>query len=106
MAPTVTVPAAAIYLLATGVEAVRVGRQEGLANIPVVWSIFPVLHGCHGVGFAAGLLHYLRNPDWHEPERVEPEPSRRRVSLDHPGTEIPHRHVNEVEPVTHLADVG
>ena len=34
----------AAYALATGAEAVRVGRREGLAAIPVVWAIFPVLH--------------------------------------------------------------
>ena len=67
-----TVPAASVYLLATGAEAVRVGWWGGLRNVAAVWGIFPVLHGCHGVGFAAGLLKYLRHPDWHEPERVTP----------------------------------
>jgi succinoglycan biosynthesis protein ExoA len=56
--------AAAAYLLATGAEAVRVGARAGAAAIPVVWSIFPVLHVSHGVGFAAGLARYLREPDW------------------------------------------
>ncbi|MCB9564859.1 MAG: glycosyltransferase family 2 protein [Kofleriaceae bacterium] len=56
--------AVATYLLATGAEAVRVGRKEGVAAIPVVWAIFPVLHVSHGVGFAAGLWRYLREPDW------------------------------------------
>jgi cellulose synthase/poly-beta-1,6-N-acetylglucosamine synthase-like glycosyltransferase len=56
--------AAAGYLLATGAEAVRVGRKAGALAIPLVWAIFPVLHGSHGAGFAAGLAHYLRNPDW------------------------------------------
>ena len=46
------------YALATGAEAIRVGRKTGLATIPVVWAIFPVLHVSHGVGFAAGLVRY------------------------------------------------
>jgi succinoglycan biosynthesis protein ExoA len=59
------VPAAVTsYLLATGVEAVRVGRKAGVAAIPLVWAIFPVLHASHGAGFAAGLWRYLRKPDW------------------------------------------
>ncbi|HEX4420502.1 MAG TPA: glycosyltransferase family 2 protein [Kofleriaceae bacterium] len=61
----------ATYALATGAEAVRVGRTAGAAAIPSVWAMFPVLHASHGVGFAAGLLQYLRNPDWAaEPERI------------------------------------
>lgn len=53
------------YALATGAEAVRVGRGAGLASIPVVWAIFPVLHVSHGVGFAVGLVHYgLVDRDW------------------------------------------
>ena len=36
-----------------------------------VWAMFPVLHVSHGVGFAAGLVQYLRKPDWpEEPERI------------------------------------
>ena len=59
------VPAAVTtYLLATGAEAVRVSRRTGLSAMPLVWAIFPVLHAAHGVGFAAGLAHYLRAPDW------------------------------------------
>jgi glycosyltransferase involved in cell wall biosynthesis len=58
-------PAAlAAYALATGAEAVRVGKALGPAAIPTVWGIFPVLHIAHGVGFAAGLVRYLREPDW------------------------------------------
>ncbi len=74
-------PAAfAAYALATGAEAVRVGRHLGIAAIPTVWSIFPVLHASHGAGFAAGLLRYLRNPDWKEPELVAPlQPALRAV---------------------------
>jgi succinoglycan biosynthesis protein ExoA len=61
----------ASYALATGAEAVRIGGHLGPAAIPVVWAMFPVLHASHGVGFAAGLLQYLRKPDWPaEPERI------------------------------------
>jgi len=61
----------ATYALATGAEAVRVGRTVGIAAVPVVWAMFPVLHVSHGVGFAAGLLQFLRKPDWAaEPERI------------------------------------
>jgi len=56
------------YGLLTGVEAVRVGRKAGFSSIPAVWAIFPVLHVAHGVGFASGLLRFLRKPDWSEPE--------------------------------------
>jgi len=53
------------YAVATAVEAVRVGRRAGVATIPVVWAIFPVLHVSHGVGFAAGLVRYgLVDRDW------------------------------------------
>jgi glycosyltransferase involved in cell wall biosynthesis len=60
------------YGLLTAVEAVRVGRKAGLSAIPAVWAIFPVLHVAHGAGFGAGLLHFLRSPDWTEPERLAP----------------------------------
>jgi cellulose synthase/poly-beta-1,6-N-acetylglucosamine synthase-like glycosyltransferase len=62
------------YALATGAEAVRVARGEGLTAVPVVWAIFPVLHASHGAGFAAGLVKYLLRPDWKAGE-PEPEPS-------------------------------
>ncbi|MEZ4368703.1 MAG: glycosyltransferase family 2 protein [Kofleriaceae bacterium] len=65
-------PAVAGYLLATGVEAIRVGRRAGLAAIPTVWTIFPVLHAAHGAGFAAGLVRYLRQPDWDGVPAVAP----------------------------------
>jgi cellulose synthase/poly-beta-1,6-N-acetylglucosamine synthase-like glycosyltransferase len=52
------------YALATGAEAVRVGRSEGVTAVPVVWAIFPVLHASHGAGFAVGLVKYLLRPDW------------------------------------------
>ncbi len=57
----------AAYALATGAEAVRVARSAGIAAIPVVWAIFPVLHASHGAGFASGLVAYVLRPDWDEP---------------------------------------
>jgi glycosyltransferase involved in cell wall biosynthesis len=72
--------ALATYALATGAEAVRVGRELGARAIPTVWSIFPVLHASHGVGFAAGLWQYLRSPDWpDQPERVPPRKTQLRA---------------------------
>ncbi|MCE9577459.1 MAG: glycosyltransferase family 2 protein [Deltaproteobacteria bacterium] len=67
----------ASYALVTGAEAVRVGRKAGATAIPTVWAIFPVLHAAHGIGFAAGLWRYLRNPDWTDPERLPPAPATR-----------------------------
>jgi succinoglycan biosynthesis protein ExoA len=67
-----TGPLFGLYALATGVEAVRVGRKAGLLAIPIVWAIFPVLHASHGVGFAAGLLRYARTPDWSKAEETKP----------------------------------
>ena len=74
-------PAAfATYALATGAEAVRVGRHLGARALPTVWAIFPVLHASHGAGFAAGLWQYLRHPDWPaEPERVPPRKAQLRA---------------------------
>jgi succinoglycan biosynthesis protein ExoA len=69
--------AAAAYLLATGAEAVRVGARAGAAAIPVVWGIFPVLHVSHGIGFAAGLARYLREPDWGPVETAPAHADRR-----------------------------
>ena len=60
----------AAYALVTGAEAVRVGRHEGPLAIPVVWSIFPVLHASHGAGFAVGLVRYALRPDWEPSERL------------------------------------
>jgi succinoglycan biosynthesis protein ExoA len=62
------------YALATGAEAVRVGREEGLAAIPVVWAIFPVVHASHGAGFATGLVKYFLRPDWGPPEHLSSPP--------------------------------
>jgi glycosyltransferase involved in cell wall biosynthesis len=59
------------YAAATLFEAGRVGRKAGPLAIPVVWAIFPVLHISHGLGFGAGLVRYLRRPDWGEPEHLE-----------------------------------
>lgn len=56
------------YALATGAEAIRVGRKEGLTVIAIAWGIFPVLHFSHGTGFAVGLVRYALNPDWEPPE--------------------------------------
>jgi hypothetical protein len=58
------------YAVITGIEAIRVGRSAGVAAIPLVWSIFPVVHLAHGLGFGAGLIKYLRAPDWAAPERL------------------------------------
>jgi cellulose synthase/poly-beta-1,6-N-acetylglucosamine synthase-like glycosyltransferase len=52
------------YALATGAEAIRVGRRAGAAAIPIVWAIFPVLHVSHGTGFAVGLVQYALQRDW------------------------------------------
>ncbi len=59
-------PALGLYGAASALEAIRVTRKEGvgLHLAPIVASIFPVLHVSHGVGFAAGLVKYLRKPDW------------------------------------------
>jgi succinoglycan biosynthesis protein ExoA len=57
-----------LYAFVTAVEAVRVGGAAGLITTAVVWAIFPVLHVCHGLGFAAGLLRYTLVPDWAPPE--------------------------------------
>jgi cellulose synthase/poly-beta-1,6-N-acetylglucosamine synthase-like glycosyltransferase len=54
----------------TGLEAVRVGRHAGLAGIPLVWAIFPVLHVSHGLGFFAGIARHLRRRDWSEPDKL------------------------------------
>lgn len=67
-----TVPAFGLYAVATGAEAIRVGRRVGLWAIPVIHAIFPVLHVSHGVGFGVGLVRYLASPDWSEPERLQP----------------------------------
>jgi cellulose synthase/poly-beta-1,6-N-acetylglucosamine synthase-like glycosyltransferase len=68
------------YALATGIEAVRVGRGLGVRAIPRIWAMFPVLHAAHGAGFAAGLVRYVLRPDWRTtPERVAPRRSHLRA---------------------------
>ncbi|MBK6695355.1 MAG: glycosyltransferase family 2 protein [Myxococcales bacterium] len=64
---------AASYALATGAEAVRVGRRAGPLAIPLVWAIFPTLHVSHGAGFAVGLVTYALKPDW-SPEAASLSP--------------------------------
>ena len=66
-------PALAAYLLATGAEAIRIARHLGPSGIATCWAIFPTLHLSHGIGFFAGLLRYLRAPDWSPLEKLEPE---------------------------------
>ena len=64
----------AAYAALTGLEAVRVGGRAGVGQALRVWSIFPVLHVAHGIGFVYGLLRYSLHPDWLEPERLSPDP--------------------------------
>lgn len=58
------------YAALTLAEAVRVGWRGGLRQVVTAWAIFPMLHVSHGLGVAAGLVHYLRHPDWDAPERI------------------------------------
>lgn len=60
------------YALATGAEAVRVGRKAGWSAVPIVWGIFPTMHVSHGIGFAVGLVKYGLHPDWEDPEILSP----------------------------------
>lgn len=66
--------AAAAYAVVGGVEALRVGGHLGLRGLATTWTIFPVLHLSHGAGVAAGLVRYLRHPDWTAAERLERRP--------------------------------
>jgi succinoglycan biosynthesis protein ExoA len=52
------------YAAVSLAEAVRVCFGTKLRMIPIVAAIFPVIHMAHGIGFAAGLVHYVRRPDW------------------------------------------
>jgi glycosyltransferase involved in cell wall biosynthesis len=71
------------YALATGAEAIRVGRRAGATAIPVVWAIFPVLHASHGAGFAVGLVTYALKPDWSAaPEELAPTERRNTNGAD------------------------
>jgi len=65
-------PCLGVYAIATGVEALRVSRHLGMGGVMRVWSMFPVLHTAHGIGFAYGLWRYARRADWREPEKLEP----------------------------------
>jgi cellulose synthase/poly-beta-1,6-N-acetylglucosamine synthase-like glycosyltransferase len=58
------------YAFAAAAEAVRVGGASGPTATAIAWAIFPVLHVCHGLGFAVGLLRYTLAPDWTPPERL------------------------------------
>jgi succinoglycan biosynthesis protein ExoA len=69
----------ASYALATGAEAVRVAGALGPSGVVTAWAIFPVLHASHGAGFASGLLHYLRAPDWGAVESLDQRPVLRAV---------------------------
>jgi|HubBroStandDraft_4_1064222.scaffolds.fasta_scaffold32577_3 succinoglycan biosynthesis protein ExoA len=62
----------AAYVFVTGAEAVRVGRTDGLAAIPVVWVMFPIVHASHGAGFASGLVRYALRPDWERHAETSP----------------------------------
>jgi glycosyltransferase involved in cell wall biosynthesis len=68
-------PALGLYGAAAAIEAIRVSRKEGIHLAPVVATIFPVLHVSHGLGFAAGLVKYLRKPDWPRDEDERPRRS-------------------------------
>ena len=63
------------FVTLTGLEAARVGRRGGAGQILTVWAIFPVLYVAHGLGFAAGLVHYLGHRDWSEPVRLPARPA-------------------------------
>lgn len=63
-----------LYASLCGVEALRVGRKTGWRFVPVVWTIFPVMHVAHGLGVGYGLWHYVRHPDWDNPEGRPPQP--------------------------------
>jgi succinoglycan biosynthesis protein ExoA len=78
-------PCLGAYALATGVEAVRAGRSRGVPCIARVWTVFPVMHVAHGLGFAAGLLRYALRPDWHEPGRLAPRDPAPRSRRSFPG---------------------
>lgn len=58
------------YAVIAVAEALRVARRLGPAGVARAAAIFPVLHTAHGLGFGAGLVRYLRRPDWQEPERI------------------------------------
>ncbi|MEZ4401944.1 MAG: glycosyltransferase family 2 protein [Kofleriaceae bacterium] len=65
----------AAYALSTGAEAVRVAAPLGARAVATAWAVFPVLHASHGAGFASGLWHYLRTPDWGAVETLDARPA-------------------------------
>lgn len=67
--------AIAAYALVTGAAAVRVGRSEGLVTIPIAWAAYPVMHVAHGVGFGAGVVRALVEPDWDAAPVLEDSPA-------------------------------
>jgi len=52
------------YAGGAAVEAVRIGHGRAWGLVPLVWTLFPVLHASHGLGFAYGLVRYAMRPDW------------------------------------------
>ena len=76
----------AAYALLTGAEAVRVTRGQPWGETLTAWAIFPVLHVAHGSGFAAGLVHYLRSPDWAPAEKLGAPPVSESVNGTHGGS--------------------
>ncbi len=68
VAPRVLGGLAALYALATGVEAARQSRRWA-ANPAIAWLAFPIMHICHAAGFGAGLVRYSLQPDWERRER-------------------------------------
>jgi len=60
------------YALSSLMEAVRVGRRHGPRTIARVALIFPVLHVCHGMGFAAGLARFARERNWPAQDTLPP----------------------------------
>jgi glycosyltransferase involved in cell wall biosynthesis len=75
------------YLAITGSEAFRVARPMGLRHVPLVWSLFPLMHAAHGIGFAAGLVQYGARADWNPPERLAPRPARAPAHAPNPGVQ-------------------
>jgi succinoglycan biosynthesis protein ExoA len=59
-----------VYALVTGAEALRVVGRADAAAVATAWAVFPVIHICHGLGFAAGLVRYTLARDWAPPERL------------------------------------
>ena len=60
------------YALSSLIEAVRVGRMYGAPTVGRVALIFPVLHVCHGMGFAVGLARFALERDWQPQDKLPP----------------------------------